>query len=81
MPKERIQKVKPQAKREEVQQEDVKTDSKEDLLDEIDEELDTIDEVLAENDELFWADIDEALGENIEYAEAFCEAFRQKGGE
>lgn len=48
--------------------------------------LDEIDEELAENDSMadFWADIDEALGENgetSEQAQAFTSSYIQKGGQ
>lgn len=53
------------------------------LKDETDALLDEIDEELAENDSMaeFWADIDEALGDNLANAQAFVEGFQQKGGE
>ncbi len=86
---ERVQRTKaaPQKDAEVVEDVDASVDSEaEKLKIETDAFLDEIDEELAENDALadFWADIDEALGENAEtsaQAAAFCAAYQQKGGQ
>ena len=82
---ERVQKTKTTTKNEDaVEEVEASVDSEaEKLKAETDAFLDEIDEELAENDAMadFWADIDEALGENLACAQEFCASFIQKGGE
>lgn len=69
MAKEQVQKSKSTQKREEVLEEETKkTDTK------------SAEELLAETD-AFFDEIDEALGENLENAFDFVQAFQQKGGQ
>lgn len=85
MAKERIQKTKVTTKTEKAVEvvEPVVDEEAEKLKAESDALLDEIDSELAENESMadFWADIDEALGENIEQAAEFCAQYVQKGGE
>jgi ubiquitin-like protein Pup len=83
---ERVQKTKTAPKQDEaVEKVEASVDSDaEKLKAETDAFLDEIDEELAENDALaadFWADIDEALGDNLEQASEFVHSFIQKGGQ
>lgn len=53
------------------------------VKDELDELLEEIDSVITENEDMaeFWADIDEALGENLHQAADFVSNYLQKGGQ
>lgn len=83
---ERIQKTKavPAKQEKAVEEVEATVDAEADKLKaEADALLDEIDAELAENDAMadLWADIDEALGENIEQASDFIRNYIQKGGQ
>lgn len=79
----RVQKVKETPTKQEKAVENVEVvvdEEAEKLKAESDALLDEIDAELAESESL-WAAIDEAMGENLENAQAFIDGFVQKGGQ